>query len=545
MRKPVRHRTAALLAALILLIGALGGCGSTGGESFGFALAAEPRQIDPQVARDTASLTVIAAVFEGLTALDENGEAIPAAADWTVSEDGLTYTFHLKESYWSTVSARQQKTGFEDAVQVTAYDFVFGIRRTADPTTNSPYAGQLDGIENADPVRAGAAPSTELGVEALDDETLCIRLDAPDSDFPKKLAGPGFMPCSREFFGYTAGRYGLEAQYILTNGPFSLDGWQHHTAISLRKNPFYHGADNILPASVRYRITDTETEDFELLQKGYLDGAMMPPDSLEAAREAGLQLVELRDTVRFLWMNNQTDILSNGDIRCALRDAIEWEPLWDSLPAGFVPAAGFVPPAATVSGGNKFRTDDNTLNFHTDTDAAREAMAAGLEALELTQFPGLTLLAAEDEESANLARYILQSFSKNLGVRCTLELIDSETLAARVQAGNYQLAIADVTGRGLTAYENLAMFTSGAAAHNYARFSSADFDVRYASAGAERADVTALEQQLYAASPSVPLGFYTRYYGLLPDVTGVTVSPFNGGTNGAFLSFRSADRAGS
>ncbi len=542
MRRSTLGRGVAFAVALLTLLGGFAGCRTVGGDSFSFALSAEPQQIDPQVARDTASLTVIASVFEGLTALDEAGEPIPAAATWTVSEDGLIYTFSIRESYWSTVSVRGEETGFEDPVQVTAHDFVFGIRRTADPTTGSPYAELLTGIVNAGEVVAGQKSSTELGVEAVDETTLVIRLSAPDPDFLKKLASPGFMPCNREFFAYTSGRYGLEPKYILSNGAFSVSGWEHDQSVSLRKNPNYHAAEEILPASVRYRITETEEADFELLTEGYLDVAMVPTGSLAAAKEAGLQLVELQDTVRLLWMNNEVEALKNPDIRRALRDAIEYDTLWESLPDGCVKATGFIPPAATVTGGERYRGEQNTLHFRTDPAAAEASLTKGLETLELEKMPTLTLLAAEGDDSANFARYILQSFTKNLGVRCTLELTDPETLAARVAAGNYQLAIADVTPRGLTAYENLNMFTSGAPVNNYSRFASEDFDRRYAAAGADSGSVQALEQALFDACPAVPLGFVTRYYGVLPEVAGVTVYPFHGGAYGGWLSFREAVR---
>lgn len=530
------------LLALLLLVGITTGCRTDGGDSFGFSLSAEPQQIDPQVARDTASLTVIAAVFEGLTSLDENGEPVPAAATWTVSEDRLIYTFNIRESYWSTVTVRGEETGFEDPVMVTAHDFVFGFRRTADPTTGSPYADLLSGIVNASEVLAGQKPSTALGVQAIDDSTLIIRLSAPDPDFPKKLASPGFMPCSREFFAYTSGRYGLEPKYILTNGAFSVSGWEHDKSVSLVKNPHYHAAKDILPASVRYRIPTAEQTDFELLTKEYLDLATVSVDQLEDAKAAGLTLVELQDTVRFLWINNEVETLGNPDIRRALRDAIEYESLWEALPDGCIPATGFIPPAATVTGGKSFREEQNRLPFSADPAAATAALSKGLEALELEKLPTVTLLAAEDDDSANFARYILQSFTKNLGVRCTLELTDPETLNARVAAGNYQLAIADVTPRGLSAYENLSMFTSGAPANNFARFSSVDFDRRYHAAGDHPASVKALEGELYETVPAVPLGFVTRYYGMLPEVTGVTVRPFFGGKYGDWLSFRRADR---
>lgn len=192
-------RLGALLLCAALLF-SFAGCGKkAGGESFGFVLSAEPKQIDPQAVSDTASLAVISAVFEGLTALDEDGRAISAAADWTVSADGCTYTFILKESYWSTVSVRGEKTGFEDPVMVTADDFVFAVRRTADPTTRSPYTAQLSGIRNAAAVLAGEASSTTLGVEALDEKHWCFASMRPMTGSRDGLPPPRSCPATANF----------------------------------------------------------------------------------------------------------------------------------------------------------------------------------------------------------------------------------------------------------------------------------------------------------------------------------------------------------
>ncbi len=520
-----------------LLLGVFAGCKSRGGDSFGFAIADEPRQIDPQVAADTASLTVINAVFEGLTRINEDGNVVPGAADWTVSSDGLTYTFKIKTSCWSTVTVRGEETGFEDPVMVTAYDFEFGIRRTADPTTASPYASMLSGIENAEAVLKGEKSSTTLGVEAIDEETLVIRLTVPDDGFLQKLATPGFMPCNREFFAYTSGRYGLEKQYILTNGAFYVSGWEHDVSVSLRKNEHYHAAADILPASVKFRVTASAEEDFELLKKGSLDAAFVPEAQLEAAEAAGITLVGLEDTMQYLWMNNTVPALENADIRKALAAAIEWETLWSNLPAGYTAQSSFVAPAAITKGA----VEETEHMYATDAAAALKLLAKGAAALELQAPPTFTLLAADDTESANLARYILQSFSKNLSIQCTLELVEVETLAARVQAGNYELAVYTVTGRGLTAKENLEIFTSDAPAGNYARFADTAYDTLYAETGDTAADVERLEAYLYTACPALPLGFYTRYYGVLPACTGVIVRPFNGGDSGATLLFRQAE----
>ncbi len=524
-----------LITALLLSVFA--GCEESGGDSFGFTITDEPRQIDPQVANDTASLTVISAVFEGLTRVEEDGTVVPGAADWMVSADGLTYTFKLKTSYWNTVTVRGQETGFEDPVVVTAYDFEFGIRRTADPATASPHASMLRGIKNAEKVLKGEKPLSALGVKATDDNILVITLEKPDDTFLEKLATPGFMPCNSEFFAYTSGRYGLEKQYILTNGAFYVSGWDHDVSVSLRKNEHYHAAAEILPASVKYRVTLDEQEDFELLKKGSLDAAFVPADKLDEAKSAGIQLIGMQDTMQYLWMNNSVPALKNADIRKAISAAIEWEALWNSLPAGYTAQSSFLAPAAIVKG----VTQDMQRAYATDPALAVQSLAKGMAALGLETAPTFTVLASEEDGSADVARYILQSFSKNLSIQCALQLVDAETLAARVQAGNYELAVYAVTGKGLTAKENLEIFTSTAASGNYARFSDATYDSMYAAAADDAAAVDKLEAYLFNARPALPIGCYTRYYGLQPNGNGIIVRPFNGGAMGATVSFRQAE----
>lgn len=525
-----------LLMTAVFLCGILSGCAKEkGGDGFGFALSGAPKQIDPQVASDAASLTVISAVFEGLTRVDETGEAVPGAATWEVSEDGLTYTFTLKTSCWSTVKVKGQETGFEDPVQVTAEDFVFGIRRTADPATGSPYAQDLLSIQNAKDVLAGNRPVNDLGVKAIDDTTLEIRLSAPNDTFLKKLASPGCMPCNREFFGYTAGRYGLEKQYVLTNGAFAVTGWTEGKSVSLSKNEQYHDAQNVLPARIQYRVTVSSEEDVELLKKGYLDGAAVPEAFLQTAKELKMQTVPLNDTMRFLWMNNDWTPFSSPYIRRAIRDGVEWDVLLKELGDNCTPRNSFVPPAATA-GGQGYQ---GTLSLAANPPKAKTALGKGLLELSLDTMPRFTILA--EEQNANLARYVLQSLSKNLGITGQLETVEKDVLATRIKTGNYQMAIGDLTGVGFTAKENLAMFTSSGIG-NYARYQNQRFDALYQQTGSSEKSVRQLEQLLWEECPVLPLGSCTRYYCLGAEVQGVTVRPFNGGAYGGLLEFTRAYR---
>lgn len=542
------RRAAALFVTICLLCGGLWGCGDDGsGKGFRFPLEAEPQQLDPQVSTDASSVTVIAALFEGLTRLDEGGQAIPGAADWRVSDDGLIYTFTLRESYWSTMTRKGETTGFEDPVLVTADDFVFGMQRTIDPQTGSALAQELSGIEGAEDILAGRKSVSALGVRAIDDSTLTITLTQPDTTFPARLATTPFMPCNREFFQLTAGRYGLETQYLLTNGPFYLKAWNHGDSLLLHKHTFYHDAEAVLPAAVRMVIGGDRT--VEALQQGTMDAVALAAADVDAAAAAGVQVVELQDTVRSLWFNNRDEVLANGSVRQALRDAVEWDTVYEYLRSvEESPATGYIAPAAITENGEPYRREGERPVFVTNVAQAQTELGAGLAALypekKSPALPSLTVLAAEDETSANLARYLIQSWQKHLHLSCTLTLVPEEQLLTRLKSGNYQAAIVTVTADGLSGSENLRAYRS-AAAGNYSGYQSANFDraLEEALRGGRTALETA-EQILRQECPTLPLSFITRYYGIAAGDSGITVRPFNGGSYGSTFGFLQAAKKG-
>lgn len=531
-----------LLLTLCILIGCAVGCGDedgTGG-GFRFPIDREPSALDPQMATDDAAITVLCALFEGLTRLDENGKAIPAAADWTVSEDGCVYTFTLRDAHWNANPTKGKEQPWDTPLPVTADDFLFAFQRLADPAIQSPLAEELIGIVGAADVIAGKKPPEQLGVQATDDKTLTITLSAPDDDFPAKMANSPFFPCHRGFFEATAGRYGLEEAYLLTNGAFRLAAWNHNESLLLYKHEGYREAASITPEAVRFVIGGGDH--LTALQAGDLSAA-----PLTAAQAAGANLttVTLDDAVRCLWFNTSADPLAEGNLRRALRDAIQWDSVDAYLAAaGEAIATGYVPPAATVDG-SIYRQEENALPRATNATEATKSLQKALSALYPDQSvtPSavkLTLLAAEDTLSADVARYILQSWQKNLGITVKLELVSETELARRVKNGQYQAALYTYTPSGLTATENLAAFVS-TATDNLARLVDSKVDAAIATAKTSGAQqVSAAEQAVWAACPAIPIGFPCRYYGFSANVADIVVRPFGGGRYQAPLDFRRA-----
>lgn len=499
----------------------------TGG-GFRFPIAAEPTGLDPQMATDDSAITVLCALFEGLTRLDNSGKAIPAAADWTVSEDGLTYTFAIRESYWNANPVKGKEQPWDENLPVTADDFLFAFERLADPATASPLSGELAGIAE---------------VTAPDDKTLQVTLSAPDDDFLAKMATSPFFPCHRAFFEATAGRYGLEEEYILSNGAFRLVAWNHNESLLAYKHEQYHDGAQIAPEAVRFVIG---TEDpVAALGSGDLSAA--PLSAAQAAQvDKTVSTVTLHDSLRCVMFNASADPLAEGNIRRALRDSIQWDSVDTYLAdMGETVATGYVPPAATVSAGELYRAADNALPRRTDTAAATKTLQAGLKALYPDQTATasrirITLLAAEDTLSADLARYVLQSWQKNLGISVTLSLVSEQELNRRVKNGNFQAALYTFTPSGLTGAENLAAFAS-AATDNVARLVDKKVDAAITAAkGGGREELAALESALWTACPAIPVSFPYRYYGFAKDTEGIVARPFGGGRYQSPIDFRQA-----
>ncbi len=531
-------RLIAMIAAVCLML-PLFGCGDDGsGKGFRFPLDGEPVQLDPQISSDAASITVLSVLFEGLTRLDADGKAIPGAADWTVSSDGRTYTFTLREAYWSTLSDKSEDNRWKEPTPVTADDFVYGLQRLASPATGSALADELDGIVNARAVRSGQRTVDALGVHATDDMHLTITLEAPDAGFPERLAATPYLPCNRAFFAYASGRYGLEKQYLITNGPFVLTAWEHGKSLLLHRNETYRDTRNVLPEAVRFVIDGDRTLD--ALQNGDMDVIPLLSSEVNEAEDAGISVVGLQDTVRSLWFNTSDEWLSSGTVRRALRDALEWSSIYDYLEKNGEPAAtGYIAPDGTVKGKEIYRDEQNSSRFRTDVARAQDQWE---EALNGTAPPRFTMVAASDDISANVARYLVQSWQKNLKLHCALQLVSEEELGASVQTGNYQIALYTVTATGLTGAENLWSYATGAAG-NLSRFSDGGMDgaCRAALKGG-RQELQALETLLRQQCPSVPISFPRRYYGIAADTEGITVRPFNGGNFGSPFEFISAKK---
>ncbi len=230
-------RTFLALAAL----GALAACGPTEPRAdLVFINGVEPETLDPALITGQAEGRIANALFEGLMRYNAAGEPEPGVAHtYTLSEDGLTYTFHLRpEARWS------------NGDPVTAHDFVKAWRRTLEPVTASQYAYQLHYIRGAKAFNEGKnADFDTVGLRALDDLTLEVQLEAPTPFFLSLCAFTTLLPVHTPTTEAHGGEW-IKPEHLVGNGAFSLVAWRLNDKIRLVKNPHYWDRDNVALNSI-------------------------------------------------------------------------------------------------------------------------------------------------------------------------------------------------------------------------------------------------------------------------------------------------------
>ena len=215
----------------------------------------EPPDLDPQTTTDQVSFWIINAVYEGLVRLQPDGTVVEGsglAESWDVSEDGMTYTFHLRDANWS------------DGTPITASDFEYAWFRAIDPKVAAQYSYQLTdtaGIVNAGKYFSGEiTDKSQVGIKAVDDKTFEVKLEKPIPFFLSLTSFPTFIPAQKAAIKKFGEEFASEADKMVYSGPFVISEWQHEQKLNLKKNEGYWDAANVKLEEIQGdMITDTNT----------------------------------------------------------------------------------------------------------------------------------------------------------------------------------------------------------------------------------------------------------------------------------------------
>ncbi len=461
-------KTLAILCAIVIIVSSFAACSGKDGSDANlvYPIENEPRSLDPQITSDTAGNIIITNCFEGLVRIDENGEIVPGVAkDWTVSADGLEYTFHLKDdSRWHLMTKFNAVLGkgYEKTfdIRVTARDFVFGLRRAVMPLTASPYASSLFMIKNAKQVNDGSLHPDMLGVRAVDEYTLKITLANQTADFLNLLASPVSMPCNEAFFNAVKGKYGLGSNYLLCNGPFYLADWEQGTSLRLRKFKSDTYTSAAVPNSVTLRInrdTDKYAQNVSLNVYSAAQISATGADSLVTSGD--ITLKEYPNTTQAICFNFSEKSLNNASIRLALCKALDKKAIGIAFD-GETPTDRLIPACCTIGQTPYAELEKSLTSLNFDPDGAKRLWSKGLEELSLKRI-ALSLLCPPESETA--MRGLIQTWQKTLGVTLSIsvEVVERIELQKRLSNGSYQIALAPIKANKSAAIDFLQNFKSG------------------------------------------------------------------------------------
>lgn len=371
----------------------------------------EPPTLDSRKASDNVSSTIIRACFEGLTRKTPNQDIELALAEsYNLSEDGKTYTFNLKEAYWS------------NGQKITAYEFEETWKEILKPEFPAFTAFEFYKIKNAKKAKEGKLPIEDVGIQALDDKTLVITLEHPMGAFLELISTASFYVFPSWVAENNLAFYEDKSHPFICSGPFIIKDWktQHH--MIFEKNLHYWDKDSVKLDQIKMSFVQDQSTELSLYEQGELDWMGSPISNIPSD---AINMVKSRDDfytykmsgVYFYLFNTTKFPLNNANIRKALTLAINRKSIIDHvIQIDLDSATSFVP--TIVKSLNK--------NFFTDGDVlrAREFFKQGLEDLGIgeNEFPVLELsFNTEPSSHFKIAQAIQQQWKKALGIKVVLK----------------------------------------------------------------------------------------------------------------------------
>lgn len=511
-------------------------CHGNDGSLFKYDLESEPANLDPQSAEDYASLMVIRNIFEGLLTIGDDGKLREGVAtNWSMSEDGLRYTFELrKNAMWS-----------DGETPVTAHDFVFAFQRLFTPETNAPQASAFFCIKNAEAASLGRLSAKEIGVSAENDYRLVFELSYPNAMFLQLLTTAPAMPCNEAFFNSTKGKYGLEAKtkidkktvYLtMGNGPFYLNTWSHNSYLSLKKNEYYHSAAEVLPSGVTFSIYNKKEDklpfdEYRLsrFQEEETDALAVTGELYSQITGRGYQSNAYETTTWGILINQADPSLSNRSIRQALLYLQDTEAYSSVLHADYKPARALIPHGITMLDQSYRGYAGDSLLPDYDPVRAKTLFDKGLAELGLDKLENITILVSEPEQE-NLFGYLSQIWQRELGFYVKVELVSASDLEKRLSGRSFQLAFYSLSGAYNSPDSILEQFVTGRG-NNYAGYSNREYDA-YMSNGLKSFDMAKsaecfknAERLLAEDGVFLPLYYQQEYFVFREKTSGIQYEP--------------------
>lgn len=442
-----------MLVCALLCAVTLSSCGNNDrgdgtGHMYDVSILGNPESLDPQYATDSASNTIIKNLYSGLMSTDSNGNIMCCNAEsYTVSPDGLEYTFNLKhDNYWFFDENDDDIIDDNEYFPVTAGDYVFAFRRILDPAMQSPYAESFSCIRNGSNIISGKALPETAGVIAVDDYTLNISLDYPSAEFLGLLATNPAMPCNRDFFYSTKGRYGLDDRSVMSNGSFFVRQWFYdpygvNNILYMKRNEANRTETNeICPSFLNFTIESSEddirsmfkAEQIECFTTMNTGGLNLNKYTVNSSPAVTLGLI----------FNPDDECYSNMNIRKTLALSIDRkEIIKDTDSSDVKEAYGIIPPAVKLLG-RSYRelVADEQFEFY-NIEEAKRCFEVGKAELQTESLDGAKILVCNGTIDSSYLHKLSQNWQELFGFYIGIEEVTPTEFRRCIAEKDYTIAL--------------------------------------------------------------------------------------------------------
>ena len=499
---------------------------STGEKILSVQVGPDPETIDPALNSAVDGGNMLLHSFECLLALDENGQLVPGQAEsWETSEDGLTWTFHLRDGLkWS------------DGSDLTANDFVYSWKRVCDPMVAAPYAETvLSMVEGYDKAIEGDLDA--LQVVAQDDNTLVVTLSNPCSYFGSLAAFATLSPVQEATVTANGDAWATSAATYISNGPFYVSEWVPGSYIMMTKNPYYWNADAIKLDGIKWNLIEDSNAAYSAYQTGeVLMIKNVPTEEIPSLKDSADFHVDPIIGTYYLSLNLERDAFKDARVRKALSLAIDRDYVANTLMQGtYSPADNFMGPGWIDMDGTQFKDNANggqsyidVNNYEADLEEAKQLLAdAGYPDGE--GFPSISYTTNDAGYHKVVAEYLQQAWAQ-LGIDLKVDIVEWASFTPMRRNGDFDIARNGWVGDYTDPSNMLELFysTNG---NNDGKFNNADFDAaidlsRTTLDSAERSKALhTAEDILMEETGCIPIAYYNDFWLQSEKITGSWHSP--------------------
>ncbi|MGK4467554.1 peptide ABC transporter substrate-binding protein [Mammaliicoccus sciuri] len=362
--------------------------------------------MDPSLAADQVSFTTFAQTLEGLYVLDKNDKPIPGVAKDKPkkSSDGKTWTIELRDNAkWSNGNP------------VTAHDFVYAWQRSVDPDTAAEFAYMFENIENAKDITQGDKKPEELGVKAIDDHTLQIKLVKDVPWMESLLAFGSYMPQNEKFVKKQGDKFGTTAKTTLSNGPYKLTEWKPEDKWKLEKNDEYWDKDKVKVQDVNVKVVKNTQTAINMYQTGKLDMVGLDAQNIKKYKDREDFSTEATSGSYFFRINKEkNENLKNEDLRKAIAKSIDKKSYVNSLlNNGSKPLDTLMIKDFVKDSDDKDYTEGVKSSLSYNKKEAEEHLEQAKKDLGKDKFT-IELLTYDEDESKKAGEFVKEQVEKNL-----------------------------------------------------------------------------------------------------------------------------------